>query len=562
MKVRLPVMIQDPSLSGHPGLRRIVEWVDVDDDDFGDGPACRRVAVQNRDWVSGDERPGIPFEAPRTGRKLGRYRIQDAEELRSTAFMAVSVFGTVLRTLQMFEEPDALGRKVSWAFDAPQLMVVPCAGEQPNAYYARHTRSLQFFCFADARGQGAPVFTALSRDIVCHETGHAVLDGIAPSLWSAITPQALALHEAVADLVAVVMSFRSRDLCEAVLAETRGSIENVSAFCSIGEEFGQAYSKLSCLRDLRSPLRMDQVDHAEPHALSQVLSAALYRVLTSMHDTWWRKLSGGDGTRDFSRSGKALAIAASHFKRMAFRALDYLPPGEASFADYGRAIVAADQASHPDSAQQRIEMAEEFVSRGIVERPDALDVETDYAHEITRHLDLHHLVASDDEANRFVDANRALLRIPAAAPFVVDPRLDVCKLYYHRGGQKRAVRECLLKVRWKETEASPPVAALPERREVTVGTTLAIDWETRRVRALLTSSLADRPQEADTQRDDRDRFLKALVAADALRIGAQNTRAACAPHECVIADVSSGVLRVVSAAPMFLAGRTSIAART
>jgi hypothetical protein len=40
----------------------------------------------------------------------------------------VSVFGAVHKTIRMFEEPDVLDRRVVWAFDAPQLLVVPRAG--------------------------------------------------------------------------------------------------------------------------------------------------------------------------------------------------------------------------------------------------------------------------------------------------------------------------------------------------------------------------------------------------------------------------------------------------
>jgi hypothetical protein len=478
-------MIQDPKLSGHPDLKRIVERPYVDEDIFTDGPACRRVAVSDLDPPTGDLRPGVPFTPPPGGRKLGRYQIADEKDIYTPDFMAVSVFGTVLRTIHMFEEADTLGRPLAWAFDEPQLLIVPRAGEKANASYGRTDRSLKFYYFANPHDPAHKVYTALSRDIVCHETGHAMLDGITPHLLFAVTPQAFALHESVADLVAVVMSFRSGHLREAILKETRGSIDDVSAFSSIGEEFGQVRLNLDCLRDLRTPLRIDQVTPGDGYALSQVLSAALYKMIIGMHGRWWQKFSGEGAALDYALSGKALAIAVEHFKRMIFRALDYLPPAEVSFADYGRAIIAADQASHPDDKEERDFIRQEFTARGIVTDPKALDVETDFEHPAVKGLDLEALVRNDAIARDFADRNRDLLHIPTGVPFNVEPRLDVTKLYYHRGGQKQRVRECLFKVWWTQLEPN----LLGGKREISVGATLAIDWKTRRVRALLTSDL-------------------------------------------------------------------------
>jgi hypothetical protein len=480
MKIRLPIMIQDPKLSGHPDLKRIVERPYVDEDAFTDGPACKRVAIQDLDPATGKPQPGVPFTPPPGGRKLGRYQIADEKDIYTPDFMAVSAFGTVLRTIHMFEEADTLGRPLAWAFDEPQLLILPRARDEANAFYDRGTHSLKFCYFANPRDPAHKVYTALSRDIVCHETGHAILDGIAPHLLYAtlaLAPQAYALHESIADLVAVVMSFRSGNLREAILKETRGFIDNVSAFSSIGEEFGQAYSNLDCLRDLRTPLRIDEVRPGDGYGLSQVLSAALYKMIIGMHARWWQKLCGEGATLDYSRSGKALAVAVEHFKRMIFRALDYLPPAEVSFADYGRAIIAADQASHPDDPAERDFIRQEFTERGIVNDPKELDVETDFEHSAVKNLDLEMLVRDDAAAQAFADRNRDLLHIPPGARFNLEPRLDVTKLYYHRGGQKQRVRECLFKVWWKP-------------RQIIVGTTLAIDWKTRRVRALLTSGLS------------------------------------------------------------------------
>ena len=74
-------------------------------------------------------------------------------------------------------ELDYALRKNLWAFEGNRLIVLPHAGYGENAYYDRASKSLQFYYF---NGPGTTVYTCLSSDIVNHEFGHAVLDGVRP----------------------------------------------------------------------------------------------------------------------------------------------------------------------------------------------------------------------------------------------------------------------------------------------------------------------------------------------------------------------------------------------
>jgi len=553
MQVRVPIMIQDPALrAGRGGELPLVEHMILDRDDvFLDGPIISSLAVLDFDPESGELLPGAPFVPPRPGRKRGSYAIADENQLDAHDFMQVSVFATVLKMMQLFEEPDVLGRALTWAFGAPQLLVVPVAGTWANAFYERDSHSLQFFRFASGR-TGTTVYTCLSQDIVAHETTHAILDGIAPDLYDSVTPQCLALHEAVADLGAAIAAFRSRTLREAVLNQTGGSIQDSSAFSSIAEEFGSSTNPLGSagyLRSLHNRLGLRDVPRQEPHELSQVLSGALYSVMLRIHEKEKRKRYGSDRSRELSVSGEALGVGSSLFKRMIFRALDYLPPGEVSFADYGRAILAADQAAHPADTEERGWIAQEFVNRGIVSEVRSLAVQTNYPTPALRDLDPEDLLRSDWVAYDFANRNRDLLHIPPDIPFQVKPRLDTTKRYYHAGGRRQPVRECLLKVKWDETEPNPLGAAFPPRRRVSVGTTLAIDWESHMVRSILTSQRSQRAQEHDEQCRDRDLLLQTLVERGLLVPEARATGPDGQPLRSLLkAESASGLMRVRGAA--------------
>ena len=528
MKIRVPLMIQDPKITKYRGFTRIIERPYIDEDFFLDGPVSRRVAVLDFDPDTDALSSAVPFRPPQGSQTLWRYKIANAERIYEPGFnvyaedfMAVNVFGTVLETMEMFEEEDTLGRPVVWAFDAPQLLVVPRAGEWANAFYERGSHSLQFFYFPNPEDPDDTIYTSLSRDIVAHETGHAILDGIMPHLYDAITPQSLALHEAIADLTAVLMAFRSSSLRKTILDQTKGSIANANAFSSIAEEFGMARYQLGHLRNLLNEKTLGDVDHSEPHELSEVLSGALYTVMLKIYERRWRELSGGDpeADTDFSASGEALGVSAKQFKRMIFRALDYLPPAEVSYGDYGRAIIAADQAFYPDDEQEREWIRDEFVRRKMVPDGEALEVLTDFEAEALEGVDLQTLVNSDWAAYEFANRHRKFLHIPLAVSFHVEPRLVVKRLYYQRDKGKVPVKEFLFKVWWDRSESNRVGLGLPRRRQITVGTTLAIDWDTRRVRALLTTDRRNRPQERHEQREDRNLVLRRLVDQDLLRFG-------------------------------------------
>jgi len=519
-----------------------------DEPGFFDGPVGARVAVLDFSPESGALGPGVVSIPPSKEPQPFRYSATTApslDALQAPAFICESVFGTVHETIRMFEEPDILGRRVTWAFAGPQLLVVPRAGEWENAFYERDSRSLQFFYFPH-RVTGQRVYTALSEDIVAHETTHAILDGIDPDLYNALSTESLAIHEAVADLGALAISLRSRVLQRRFLDTTGGDPSKWVAFAGLAAQFAEGTGRTTrFLRDLANDFRMSDVDTTEPHELSQVLSGALHALWRELFRGLKQSLQRKEPALDErTAAGRVVWLAREIYERMGFRALDCLPPGESTFADYARAILAADQSGVPEVEGPRAFLRKEFVRRGIAASEAALRVETDLDVPAVRRTDVEALVTSDYAAYAFANKNRRLLGIPKDIPFKVMPRLQTEKLYYHRAERKGRVRETLFKVSWTEEERQD-VRGLPPVRQVVAGTTLSIDRDTKRVRFCLTTG------RDGARRERREAYLRKLARQRALALGTDAYDARGLPRRDVIrAEVVEGTLRLRNTAHM------------
>jgi hypothetical protein len=138
------------------------------------------------------------------------------------------------------------------------------------------------------------------------------------------------------------------------------------------------------------------------------------------------------------------------------------------------------------------------------------------------------------------------LGIPEGVPFRVRPRLDTAKLYYLRkGGKPETIRELILKVSWDQKEPSGLGPSLPNVRQITVGTTVALDWTTRKVRARLTS------EQSRDQKEERDGLLHLLLDEGILRVGDAAKGPDGKPlRGAVRAETLDGVMRVRGAARM------------
>ena len=129
----------------------------------------------------------------------------------------------------------ALGRDIAWATTAPadgplRLVVRPFGFDGSNAGYSREAGDLSFGYFRagdKAAGftlKGGLISTALSHDIVAHETTHALLDGLRSSFLDPTNVDVPAFHEGFSDLVALFLHFSYADVVEQAIRESGGTI--------------------------------------------------------------------------------------------------------------------------------------------------------------------------------------------------------------------------------------------------------------------------------------------------------------------------------------------------
>ena len=161
----------------------------------------------------------------------------------NAGFHQQMVYGVAMKTIEHFER--ALGRPVLWRprinpenkFDDSQferrLKIHPHALRQANAFYSPLGIALLFGYFEASANDpgnhvpGSKVYACLSHDIVAHETTHAILDGMHRRFNEPTNPDVLALHEAFADIVALMQHFtipgdpRKRDQPHARKLESR-----------------------------------------------------------------------------------------------------------------------------------------------------------------------------------------------------------------------------------------------------------------------------------------------------------------------------------------------------
>ncbi len=348
--------------------------------DLKPGPVGDRVRV-----IDYDPRAGLYYEPVNLDDPslLAQEGLAPSES--DPRFHQQMVYAVVMETLERFEV--ALGRRAY--FGGPNnrrsIEVFPHGARDANAWYDPQRGHLVFGSFrADRKSAGrnlpgAWVHTCLSHDVVAHEATHALLHGLRPRSLEPTGPDALAFHEAFADLVALLQRFRLPGVVEQAIRRS-ARLDEVAPLFQIGRQFGEALGMRAALRTaIGSPCEPQKLARThECHDRGAILLAAVFDAFGTIYRHRTRDLlriaSNGTGVLPagelapdlVGRLAEQARKSASHLLTMSIRAVDYCPPLDIGFGDFLRALITADLDLVPDDTRDyRGALIAAFRDRGI-----------------------------------------------------------------------------------------------------------------------------------------------------------------------------------------------------
>ncbi|WP_233451598.1 S8 family serine peptidase [Paraburkholderia caribensis] len=414
---RLRIFAYDPSLGRSLDTLSInetvaqVRW----ESELGPGPTGEYIEVVDVDPASACCYAPVDLNHPNLLASDGLAPSEANPQFHQQMAYAIS-----MKTIEHFEK--ALGRVSLWAPRevevrgadnagnpsvrkhlryVPRLRIYPHALRKDNAYYSPEKKALLLGYFVARPGSSGapsePIFTALSHDIVAHETTHALLDGLHRRFREPTNPDVLAFHEAFADIVALFQHFTLRDSLRSQIVKSRGDLTQQTLLPTIAVQFGAATGHYSALRDAIGKMiedkdgvrtyqlvKPDVKDYqrtrsgVDPHEHGATLVSAVFdafmRIYSRRALTPIRLATNGSEVLPAGSLSVDLADAltdvatkvASHVLNICIRALDYCPPVDITFGDYLRAVITADRDLVPDDQfGYRVAFVSAFSARGI-----------------------------------------------------------------------------------------------------------------------------------------------------------------------------------------------------
>ncbi len=450
-KVRVKMLPKDPLVARRDGLWPVDINLDCPTPATGPSGPHSVVVDYNADL---DVRfaPAV-LQANRSFRGIAG--VSGAKLLDDFHFHQVNMWSIVERTLALIEDEYLLGRPIPWAFGSGRLILMPHAGYLENAFYDRDTGALHFFYFQGPDGN--PVYTCLSHDVVAHELGHAILDGLKPYYNEVSSPETAGFHEYFGDAVAMMASLSTRETALVVVRGGPAKLKPRNVVSAMASEFGAALRGIpdeDYLRGAWNNRKMKELRGTyEEHDWSEILTGVYYDVLEWLYPKFRAEAEdkGGRATSQGKReqySMQALSRAATVTAGVMFRALDYCPPVDLRYDEYARALLRADEVAYPlDDLGIRKMLVGVFKRRGLVPPEHDLALARQVRLKL-RNVDIGQVASTPADAYRFLDSRRDLF---GGIPY--EANLSIASVYRtnkHAKSGYRPPKEHIIEFVWSE----------------------------------------------------------------------------------------------------------------
>lgn len=420
----LTVLAQGPHLLGPDGAP-MTEALRVPSERLLPGPVGARIEVvvldsrgRHEPQLLGDGDWGAVNRDPPAG---------PDDLVADRRFLAQQAYAVAAHTQVRFER--ALGRRMAWAGGRRLTIYANDRIDYADTGYTREDCSIRFGKIQDPRfSSRLPL--ALYSDLVAHEVTHAILDGYRPRWADALAGvDSLALHEALADLVAMLGVFSSEQVVQDILAgemkEHGGSLETLDSDLLSSGLFRFADQLFSHGRSAREPLAgqlpADWRTDLEPHRRA---AGVVHAVLTTVLRLWRQELGRPGRRASVYQVAAAGSRIGERVLNMLLRGIAYMAPVDIVFEDLLRGVLAADRAVVPqDEHNYRGVLRTCFSDVGIGADPDTALDGVSALKELNYPIRLAALSSDPDEVLRFIWDNQVLMdkvKLDAGAEITID----------------------------------------------------------------------------------------------------------------------------------------------
>lgn len=266
----------------------------------------------------------------------------------SPEFDQVNSFYYATFTLRMYERYAQ--RSLPWSFKEPRLVIDPHAGSGGNAYYSEMDHLLGFNGFQDGDGI---IESAQSADIVSHETGHAILDGIRDLYNESFGLGSNAFHESFGDMTAILVALHDDSLIQRLLDWTRGDLHTDNFIAAVAEQvttrlqargvkiqgrtvyLRNALNKFTDMPFDVLPITSNDPDlelSREKHNYSRLFTGAFYDILVAIYER----------IRQTPSDRLAIHTTRDVLGNLLVTAIELGPVCELTFADVAKSFLRAD----------------------------------------------------------------------------------------------------------------------------------------------------------------------------------------------------------------------------